>query len=185
MKQSELKQLIKETILAEVEAVSHNQQIYGFNVNGERIEFKLDKYNELHCYNKDLKILTVNDPEVKYISCDNNQLTILKLGKLPNLRYLNCINNKLKSLNVSGCLNLQDLNCINNNLVNLDLSKCSKLETLLCKNNQLTTLDVSKCPNLRDLDCENNELTTLDVSKCPNLEPKSIIYDEDKTQLIK
>jgi hypothetical protein len=148
MKQSKLKQLIKETILAEVEAVSHNQQIYGKTTSGEIINFKLDKYNELHCYNKNLKTLVVNDPKVEYILCDNNQLTILKLGKLPNLRYLYCINNKLKSLNVSGCLNLQDLNCMNNNLVNLDLSKCSKLETLSCKNNQLTTLDVSKCPNL-------------------------------------
>jgi Leucine-rich repeat (LRR) protein len=162
MKQSQLKQLIKEQILVEVKAVSHNQQIYGETINGERIELELNKQGVLFCRDKDLKTLVVNNPQVKEIYCDDNQLTILELGRLPNLEKLYCYNNQLKSLNVL---------------------KCSNLESLLCNNNQLTTLDISKCPNLGYLACQYNLLTTLDVSMCPKL--WRLDYDKKKTKLIK
>jgi Leucine-rich repeat (LRR) protein len=184
MKQSQLKQLIKEQILAEVEAVSPNQQIYGFNVNGERIEFKLDEYNELHCYKKDLKTLIVNNPQVKRISCYENQLATLKLGRLSNLIRLSCWSNNLTNLNLSGCSNLQELDCSYNNLTSLDISRCPKLKDLSCYTNQLVNLNLSKCPNLKNLDCYNNNLTTLDISMCPNLKDFDLDYDEYKTKLI-
>ena len=203
MKKSELKQLIKEQILAEVEAISYNQQIYGFTVNDERIEFELDKFNNLNCIEKNLKTLVVNDPKIKKIFCSINQLTTLKLGRLPNLEILSCWDNQLTTLDVSKCLNLKELYCDDNQLTSLNIFKCSKLETLSCYGNQLKSLNVSncpnlkyldcytnqlvnlnlsKCPNLENLDCYDNNLTTLDVSMCPNL--KDLDYDEYKTQLI-
>jgi hypothetical protein len=219
MKQSELKQLIKEQILAELEPVAVNKQIYGITVNGEKIKLELDEdgilnytydlyqdEDKLSEWVGELKTLIVNNPQVKGIYCYHNQLTTLKLGSLPNLEYLwchdnqltsldvskcpnlkelNCANNQLKSLNISKCPNLTLLDCQVNKLTSLDISKCPNLKTLNCKNNQLTSLDLSKCPKLVWLNCVNNQLTSLDVSKCPNLEPKSIIYNKDKTQLIK
>jgi Leucine-rich repeat (LRR) protein len=177
MKKHELKQLIKETILTELEPISTNQQIYGITVSGEKIKLELDENGALLCSfddeNEDededeniwvgnLKTLVVNDPRVTEIHCDRNQLTTLKLGNLPNLKRLFCYFNQLTSL---------------------DLSKYPNLKELYCQNNQLTSLNVSKCPNLVFLYCKNNQLTSLDVSKCSSL--KYLTYDKDKTQLIK
>jgi Leucine-rich repeat (LRR) protein len=162
MKKHELKQLIKEQILAEVEAVSPNQQIYGFTVDDEIINFKLDGFNNLNCIGKNLKTLIVNDPQITQIYCGMNLLTTLKLGRLSNLKHLSCTNNQL---------------------TNLDVSKCPNLETLYCYTNQLKSLNVSNCPNLKNLWCHDNQLTTLDISRCPKL--KDLYYDKDKTQLIK
>jgi Leucine-rich repeat (LRR) protein len=162
MKQSQLKQLIKEQILAEIKPVSRNQQIYGETVNGERIELELNKQGVLFCRDKDLKTLIVNNPQVTDIYCDDNQLTTLKLGRLPNLEELYCYNNQLTSL---------------------DVSKCPNLKSLLCNNNQLTTLDISNCPNLGRLECQYNSLTSLDISMCPKL--WRLDYDKKKTKLIK
>jgi len=180
MKKHELKQLIKETILAELEATTP-KQIYGITVDGEKIKLELDKDGVLLCsfdewwYEDEddpedelperagnLKTLVVNDPRVTKIDCFGNQLTTLKLGILPKLEYLNCDSNQLTSLTSLKCPNLQ---------------------ILKCANNQLTTLDISKCPKLLSLNCANNQLTTLDISKCPNL--NLLTYDKDKTQLIR
>jgi Leucine-rich repeat (LRR) protein len=147
--------------LNEVEAVSRNQQIYGETVNGERIEFKLDKDNRLGCENLNLKTLIINNPKVEGIFCSVNQLTTLKLGYLPNLTILYCNRNQLTNLNIFSCPSLKHLSCTKN---------------------KLTNLDISKCPDLRSLFCEGNYLTTLDVSKCPKL--SNLHYDEYKTQLI-
>jgi hypothetical protein len=182
MKKSELKQLIKEQILAEYEYTSGRSLIYGETIDGKRIEFKLDKDGYLDCNKKDLKILTVNDPKVKIIYCDNNQLTILKLGRLPNLEILDCSENNLASLDVSKCSNLEKLYCYTNQLKSLNLSGCPNLKILYCNRNQLTNLDISKYPNLERLWCKENKLTTLDISNCPNLER---LLCDDEVKVIK
>ena len=157
-------QLITAQELNEVEAVSHNQQIYGETTSGEIINFKLDEFNNLNCFEKNLKTLVVNNPKVKTILCSYNQLTILKLSRLPNLETLSCGHNQLTTLNISNCLNLK---------------------TLHCDDNYLTSLNISKCPNLEELDCSYNKLTTLDVSMYLKLSNNNLYYDKDKTQLIK
>jgi Leucine-rich repeat (LRR) protein len=185
MKKHELKQLIKEQILVEVKAVSHNQQIYGETIDGEIINFKLDEFNNLNCIGKNLKTLVVNDSRVKKILCSSNQLTILKLGRLPNLVKLHCYTNQLTNLDVLKCPNLEILYCYGNKLTNLNLSGCPNLKNLDCYDNDLTNLDISKCPNLERLLCKNNQLTTLDVSMCPKLNNNNLDYDKKKTKLIK
>jgi Leucine-rich repeat (LRR) protein len=162
MKQSQLKQLIKEQILVEIESVPANRQIYGETIDGEIINFKLDEFNNLNCIGKNLKTLIVNDLRITQIYCGMNLLTTLRLGRLSNLKILSCTNNKL---------------------TNLDVSKCPNLEKLYCYTNQLKSLNVSNCPNLKELWCHDNQLTTLDIFRCPKL--KDLYYDKDKTQLIK
>ena len=162
MKKHELKQLIREQILAELEPIAINSQIYGITVDGERIKFELDENSILDGSYKNLKTLVVNDPRVTRIHCGMNQLTTLKLGKLPNLLHLFCSSNQLTTLDVSNCPNLDYLDC---------------------GRNQLTTLKLGKLPNLRTVHCTFNKLTSLDVSGCPNLE--QLNYNKSKTKLIK
>jgi Leucine-rich repeat (LRR) protein len=161
MKQYELKQLIKETILAELEPAPPSQ-IYGITVDGEKVKFKLDENSILDCSYKNLKTLIVNDSQIIQIYCGDNQLTTLRLGRLPNL---------------------EELYCYSNQLTTLDVSKCPKLEYLNCNSNKLTSLNISKCPNLTFLDCKVNKLISLDISKCLKL--KKLYYDKDKIKLIR
>ena len=106
MKKHELKQLIREQILAEYEYTPPSQ-IYGITVDDEKVKFELDEDGYLDCVDQNLKTLIVNDPRVTQICCDENQLTTLKLGRLPNLEYLSCMNNNLTSLDISNCPNLK------------------------------------------------------------------------------
>lgn len=87
-----------------------------------------------------------------YLSCSDNQLTVLDLSDCPALTSLICENNQLTALDVSNCIDLiWWLSCSGNQLASLDLSNCPDLEYLSCSDNQITTLDVSNCPHLTDL----------------------------------
>jgi hypothetical protein len=176
MKKSQLKQIIREQILSEYEYTSGNQFMYGITTNNKKVKLELDEDRILDIslhhdaftddqaneYAGDFTTLIINDEKIRGLYCSNNQLTTLKLGNLPNLIALYCRNNQLTSLDVSKCSNLKELYCAHNKLTNLKLGKLSNLTHISCFDNNLTTLDVSKCSNLR-----------------------SMIYDKDKTQLIK
>ena len=98
---------------------------------------------------------------LKYLTCDNNQLTTLDLSKNTALEFLSCANNQLTALTLPESTTLNTLSCEENQLTTLDLSKNTALETLFCEYNQLTTLDVSKNTALEFLSCAKNQLTTL------------------------
>ena len=87
------------------------------------------------------------------------KLTSLIVSNSPQLKKLSCSENQLTSLDVSGCPQLKELNCEKNQLTSWNASNCPQLEKLYCRQNQLTSLDVSGCPQLKELDCTENQLT--------------------------
>ena len=107
--------------------------------------------------------------ELKYLYCDNNQLTSLDVSKNTSLTSLYCYDNQLTSLDVSKNTSLKELLCYENQLTSLDVSKNTSLTTLACYDNQLTSLDVSKNTSLTILACYDNQLTSLDISRNPHL----------------
>ena len=102
-------------------------------------------------------------PNLKLLSCINNELTSLDVSQNPALKLLECGQNSLASLDVSKNKKLKNLYCDENNLTSLNVSKNTALEFLDCSQNQLTSLDVSMNPALRYLRCKNNQLTNLNV----------------------
>lgn len=106
---------------------------------------------------------------LKYLSCNNNQLTSLNVSQNVNLIDLYCNNNQLTSLDVSQNLNLSILRCGNNQLTSLDVSQNLNLTELRCEANQISNLVLGQQINLINLYCYTNQLTSLDVSQCLNL----------------
>ena len=108
-------------------------------------------------------------PNLKILSCSQNNLTSLDVSKNEKLEDLYCSGNQLTSLDVSQNEKLETLFCFGNQLTSLDVSKNTALEYLYCEQNNLTSLDVSKNLALGWLRCNENKLTELDVSKNINL----------------
>ena len=81
----------------------------GITTDGKEIEFKLNDHLELDCSNQNLKSLEIFNKNIKYLFCDNNQLTTLNLSSLTNLDTLYCSNNQLTTLNITGLTNLKYL----------------------------------------------------------------------------
>ena len=107
---------------------------------------------------------------LRFVECNDTNLTSLDVSGCTALKYLECSYNNLETLDVSGCTALETLYCYHNNLETLDVSGCTALKALHCDYNNLETLDVSGLTALGMLDCYNNNLETLDVSGLTALE---------------
>ena len=124
----------------------------------------------LSCIDNELTSLDVSKNEkLETLYCDTNQLSSLDVSQNVALEYLSCDNNQLSSLDVSQNPALKWLDCGQNSLASLDVRKNKKLKTLYCDENNLTGLDVSKNTALENLVCSQNSLTSLDVSMNPAL----------------
>jgi hypothetical protein len=135
---------------------------------------------------------------LKYLDCDNNQLTylpnlpsslvglycsynqLINLQKLPNnLEVLDCNSNKLTYL-PSLPNSLNSLFCYNNKLTYLpELPNC--LKVLDCNSNKLTYLP-SLHNSLNSLFCYNNQLTNL--PNLPNSLTKCSIHFTNISEII-
>ncbi|MCL2098129.1 MAG: hypothetical protein FWH23_05150 [Bacteroidales bacterium] len=104
-------------------------------------------------------------PELKYLACNNEDLTSLDVSKNAALIRLECRFNQLTSLDVSKNAALEHLDFSINQLTLLDVSKNIALKYLSCGGNQLTSLDLSKNTALKELYSSSCELTSLDLSK--------------------
>ena len=102
---------------------------------------------------------------LKWLSCDKNNLSSLDISQNTALTYLDCSENPLGNLDVSANTALQMLFCLKSELDVLDVSANPNLKTLWCSINHLSVLDVSANPNLTILECGMNDLSTLDVSQ--------------------
>ena len=113
----------------------------------------------LFLYNKDIQSLAGLEYfiDLRYLRCDNNQLT--SLPTLPDsLENLNC---RINSLTVLPALpaGLEILNCTDNQLTSLPALPAG-LENLDCHYNQLTALPALPA-GLEILNCSDNQLTVL------------------------
>ncbi len=107
--------------------------------------------------------------KIASLSCENNQLSEMRIKDLPTLRFLYCENNEIQELDLRQVVNIETLSCYSNKLNILDLSACKKLKELRCAKNELKALDLSNTPLLSDLSCYENKLESLDLSKVPGL----------------
>jgi Leucine-rich repeat (LRR) protein len=80
----------------------------GITTDGKEIEFELNKFC-LSCSERNIKSLEIFNKNIRYLFCNDNQLTSLNISNLTNLVYLECYNNQLNILNTSGLTNLQTL----------------------------------------------------------------------------
>ena len=109
-------------------------------------------------------VMTAHDKnilaEFSYLSVPNRNIKDMTgLQYLSGLRWIDCDNNQLTELDVSNQPNLMDLWCRSNQLTQLDMSNNPELERLSCWENRLTTLDLSNNAALIYLSCEYNQLT--------------------------
>ena len=104
---------------------------------------------------------------LKFLHCENNQLTSLPDHLPDSLIVLYCENNQLTSLPDHLPNSLENLCCDNNQLTSLPDHLPNSLQYKYCNDNQLITL-----PNLPNsiisLKCSNNQLTSIVHLKFPN-----------------
>ena len=108
--------------------------------------------------------------ELKYLYCNNNNLTTIDVSKNESLRGLNCANNKISSLNLEKNDKLYDLHISDNKLTSLNLTKNDSIESISAHRNLLATLNLSKNKKLVSLNISYNKLSTLDLSENTVLE---------------
>ena len=106
----------------------------------------------------DGKLLTANINSVDSLSLERKNISdLIGVEAFTGLKYLNCNDNQLTSLDVSKNTALTYLDCSENQLTNLDVSANTALTKLRCFENQLTSLDVSQNTALIGLDCSGNQ----------------------------
>lgn len=76
--------------------------------------------------------------KIASFTCDNNQLSEMRINDMPTLRFLYCENNEIQDLDLRQVVNIETLSCYSNKLSNLDLSACKKLKEIRCAKNELT-----------------------------------------------
>lgn len=123
------------------------------------------KLTKLYCGLNPITELTLNNPALTYLNCDEVQIKSLDISSCTALETLFCNRNNLTSFNPSQNLALKNLRLTSNQLTSLDVSNNVNLENLYVGFNQLTSLDASMCPNMRYMYCNDNQLTSLQVDK--------------------
>ena len=124
----------------------------------------------LYCEQNQLTALDVsNNTALTYLTCYRNQLTTLDVSNCTALTYLLCYDNQLTAIDVSKNTALTEFSCSGNQLTAIDVSNNTALTEFSCSGNQLTAIDVSNNTALTYLSCSNNQLTALDVSNCTAL----------------
>lgn len=119
---------------------------------------------------------TIENPSLKSLLIDNNDITSFDASLATNLEGLLITTNKLETLNLLNNLKLKTLQTADNKLTELNLVHNNNLTYLSCSSNFLTSLNISNLTNLNflyaqnnpDLDCikiaNNQDIPTLSLS---------------------
>lgn len=110
----------------------------------------------VNCRLKSLDSSIINHPNLKFLNCTQNQLTVINEFPL-KLQKLVCNFNSLTELSNFN-LKLRELSCNHNQLTSLDTSN-TYITKLECSHNKLISLKFSEF--VVSLDCSYNELTEL------------------------
>ncbi len=96
--------------------------------------------NSLSCMDNELTSLTIYNPHLQFLVCDNNNLTSLNIEYATALWILQCDHNSLTELDISNNKFLNTLSCADNQISNLILN--DRVSCLVCYDNPLETIDV-------------------------------------------
>ncbi len=101
---------------------------------------------------------------LRWIYCNNNNLTKLNASNCGQIYEIVCDHNELSELSVQGCVELVCLCCDNNALKKVNgLEDCNKLNILDCQENLLSELNISGNAKLAHLNCYGNAISNLNV----------------------
>jgi hypothetical protein len=137
----------------------------------------LDKDQEIQLHEAQVvTVLNVSSKEItdltgieafknlKELSCNWNELTLIDVSKNDSLEGLFCASNRLTKIDLSKNLLLSALAVDENPLTVVDLTNNEKLSKLTCTKTSLTVLDLTKNLKLIQLNCTSNpDLKTLFV----------------------
>ena len=113
---------------------------------------------------------------------NGGRLKVLNIKNNPNLRYLNCNYNQISQLDVTNNTNLVTLECDYNNISELDVRSNLKLTRLSANYNQLSSIDLKNNLALKDLYLSSNKLNVIDVSHNPDL--RYLVLSDNQLTLI-
>jgi len=100
----------------------------------------------------------------------NGGVDSLDLSNNPRVKALFCQNNNLLHLDVSACSVLEVFWCEFNQLTVLDLTNCPELVFLAAQTNQLSSIDLTNNTLLEHLDLAENQLSYLNLTNILSLE---------------
>ena len=93
---------------------------------------------------------------LKELSCNWNELTLIDVSKNDSLEGLFCASNRLTKIDLSKNLLLSAIALDENPLIVVDLTNNEKLNKLTCTKTSLTVLDLTKNLKLIQLNCTSN-----------------------------
>ena len=154
--------------------ISNYKSITGFSTTSSTLKYLYAKncpnLKTLSCSNEQLITLDVRDSKaLTNLYCQNNQLSTLNIENCNALINLDCNSNNLTTLDINSSTILSYLNCSKNQFKSLDLSNFSTLTSLNCSENLITDLNINNCTSLLTLQCNSNLLKTLDINSCSAL----------------
>jgi hypothetical protein len=129
----------------------------------------LDKDQEIQLHEAEaVTVLTVSSKGItdltgieafknlKELSCNWNELTLIDVSKNDSLEGLFCASNRLTKIDLSKNLLLSAIALDENPLIVVDLTNNEKLNKLTCTKTSLTVLDLTKNLKLIQLNCTSN-----------------------------
>jgi hypothetical protein len=129
----------------------------------------LDKDQEIQLHEAEaVTVLTVSSKGItdltgieafknlKELSCNWNELTLIDVSKNDSLEGLFCASNRLTKIDLSKNLLLSTIALDENPLIVVDLTNNEKLNKLTCTKTSLTVLDLTKNLKLIQLNCTSN-----------------------------
>lgn len=129
----------------------------------------LDKDQEIQLHEAQaVTVLNVSSKEItdltgieafknlKELSCNWNELTLIDVSKNDSLEGLFCASNRLTKIDLSKNLLLSAIALDENPLIVVDLTNNEKLNKLTCTKTSLTVLDLTKNLKLIQLNCTSN-----------------------------
>ena len=146
---------------------------FKIDANGDG-EIEVNEALEVSFLNVSFSDINSVDPiddfvNLKFLSCNNNNISSINTQNLVNVEYLLCSNNNLVAIDISSLVNLKYFECNSNQISNLNLNNNTSMTYLACSGNLLTSLDASELINLKELYCQNNSISSLNVLGLSNL----------------
>lgn len=161
----------------EINADTENQADVWIDLNGNHQKDEgetVHSFQENSSASRPNNYITTHDTvtiygKVTYLNCSQNELTALKVSDNPYLRELRCDNNNLTELNLQSNRKLTFLDAGVNQLSTLNLQHNPELHTAWLNDNQLEGLDISSNTALRVLNLSANKLSSFEPGIRPEL----------------
>lgn len=118
---------------------------------------------------------------LKFLNCNDNNITNVYLQNLTQLVTLQFANNQLTTLDVSNLINLKYLHVRDNNLNVIQFLNNNVMETIWASNNNLTSLNLTSMPTIKIVMVENNNLNNLNIIGLNNLIDLNCSYNSLST----